>query len=477
MSRRFIRVLVSVFAVLVVLPGPGRAAGAAGAVFVNWPAYQFRSAHGSHNASATAITTVNAASLVQAWRWTPAAPTMTGQPGPQLNGSPSIYNGRIYIGARTGVFYALNETTGAVAWHRFIGFQPALTCPAQGFASTATVAHDPATGTPTVYVGAPTGYVYAFNASNGSVRWRTRVVSPSSTVNDYFLWSSPAVANGRIYIGISSACDRPLVRGAVVALNQANGAILGTYFTQAAGQTGGSVWSSVAVDPGDGSVFVSTGNPASKANPGDAYSIVRLDGQTMHKLGIWTVPASLQTFDADFGASPVLFTATIGGVRTKLVAACDKNGTLYALRRSNLAAGPVWSVRIGAAGSGANSCIGGLAWDGRRLYQGSNNTTIKGKAYNGSIRALNPSTGASIWQVGLPDNVISTPTVNGSGVLAVGTLSFGSTTNKAYLLNAATGAIIRTFSSIPGGLFGQMTFADRYVFIPTVSGGMRAYRP
>jgi outer membrane protein assembly factor BamB len=469
---RCVRILLPGLAVLVLM-GAGNVPTAG---FVNWPAYQFGAAHGSYNPSATAITAANAASLVQAWKWVPAPPTMTGQPVAQLNASPTVYNGRIYIGAKTGVFYALNETTGAVAWQRFIGFQPKLTCAAQGFVSTATVAPDPSTGSPTVYVGAPTGEVYALDASDGSVRWSTKVVTPSSTVNDYFLWSSPAVANGRVYIGISSACDKPLVRAGVVALNQADGAIVGTYYTEAAGQKGASVWSSVAVDPGDGSVFVSTGNPASKTKPGDAYSIVRLDGQTMQKTGIWTVPVSDQTSDADFGASPVLFTATIGGVSTGLVAACDKNGMLYALRRSDLAAGPVWSVRIGAAGSDPNSCIGGLAWDGSRLYQGGNSTAIGGTAYNGSLRALNPDTGAPIWQTGLHNAIISTPTVNGSGVVAVGTLSFGSTTNTAYLFNAATGAVVRTFPT-RGGLFGQMTFADNYVFVPTVSGGLRAYRP
>jgi outer membrane protein assembly factor BamB len=449
--------------------------GASSATFANWPAYQYQSAHGSHNAAATAVTTSNSASLVKAWTWKPAAPTMSGQPSPQINASPTVYNGRIYIGAKTGVFYALDEVTGAVLWKRFLGFQGKLTCNAQGIVSTATVMPDPSTGELTVYVASPNGIVFALRAADGTVKWQTSITTTSTTANDYLLWSSPAVADGHVYIGISSHCDKPLVRAGVVSLDQESGLRLATYYSVGTGQRGGSVWSSVAVDPADGSVFVSTGNPPKNSQqPGDAYSIVRLD-KNMQRVDKWTVPVADQTVDADFGASPVLFTGTIGGVATPLVAACNKNGNLYALRRANLSAGPVWTRRIGNAGTDPNACIGGSAWDGQLLYQGGNNTTIGGVAYNGSIRALNPNTGTPVWEKGLPNVVINTPTLNGSGVLAVGTYQFGSTTNSSYLMRASDGTVLRTIAS--GYVFGQAVFADNYWLLPTVSKGLQGFRP
>jgi polyvinyl alcohol dehydrogenase (cytochrome) len=442
--------------------------------FANWPTYQFQSGHGSYNAAATAITTSSAPGLVRAWQWKPGPPTMSGQPGAGLNASPTVYNGRIYIGSKTGDFYAIDEATGAVVWKTFLGFQSKLTCNAQGIVSTATVMPDPSTGALTVYVAAPNGIVFALNAADGSVKWQNAVTKQSTTVNDYLLWSSPAVADGHVYVGLSSHCDKPLVRAGVVSLDQGSGQLLGTYYSVETGQRGGSVWSSVAVDPGDGSVFVSTGNPPKNSlKPGDAYSIVRLSPD-MQKIDKWTIPVADQTFDADFGASPVLFDAVINGVSTPLVGACDKNGMYYALRRDNLSAGPVWAARMGQAGSNPNSCIGGSAYDGQYLYQGSNNTTIGGVSYAGSIRALDPSTGHPVWEVGLPNVVINTPTVNGSGVLAVGTYQTGSTTNATYLVRASDGAILKTVSS--GIVFGQAVFADNYWLIPTVSKGLWAYR-
>jgi polyvinyl alcohol dehydrogenase (cytochrome) len=452
---------------------PSASAPAADA-FVNWPRYQYSVEHGSHNAAATAVTTSNAPTLIKAWTWRPDAPTMSGQPSRQINASPTVVDGRIYIGAKTGVFYALNETTGAVIWKRFLGFQSKLSCNAQGIVSTATVVPDPATGVLTVYVAAPNGIVFALDAATGAVKWQTRVTTPSTTTNDFLLWSSPAVADGHVYMGISSHCDKPLVRAGVVSLDQTTGSILGNYYAVANGAKGGSVWSSVAVDPATGAVFVSTGNPVKGSQqPGDSYSIVRLNPTTMQRVDKFTIPVADQTVDADFGASPVLFTATIGGVSTPMVGACAKNGIYYALRRDNLSAGPVWSRRIGNAGTDPNACIGGSAFDGNLLYQGGNNSTINGQAVNGTIRALNPSTGAVVWERGLPNVVINTPTLNGSGVLAVGEYQFGSTTNNAYLIRASDGTILRTISS--GYVFAQAVFADNYWLLPTVSKGLQAF--
>ena len=122
------------------------------ATFVNWPAYLDGVTHPSANATATAITPPRVPGLTRAWTWKPAPATMTGQPGPGLFASPTVFNGRIYIGANTGVFYALDEATGHVLWQRFLGFVTHKTCGARGLISTATVARDPVSGTLTVYV-------------------------------------------------------------------------------------------------------------------------------------------------------------------------------------------------------------------------------------------------------------------------------------------------------------------------------------
>ena len=435
--------------------------------FINWEEYLHDPAHSSFNNQATAITPANATALVPAWTW---------RAGSNLLASPTVYNGLIYIGAKSGVFYALDEATGAVVWQRFLGQTPKLTCQGGpfGLVATATVAVDPSTQVPTVYAYSPDGNLYALNAGDGTIVWSSNVFTPSSTVNDYFAWSSPAVINGMVYVGISSLCANPPVRGGVKAFQQATGAPIATYFSVPEGVVGASVWSSVAVSP-SGNVLVTTGEGPTE--PGDAVSVVRLDGQTLAKLDIWTVPESEQIPDSDFGGSPTIFQANLGGTVTPMVGACNKNGVYYALRLDSLAAGPVWTFQAGnPEDAGTGQCIAAAIWDGSRLFVASNGTTIGDVPFGGSIRELDPATGAVIWNTGLPDAVYGSPTENGAGVIALATYDESPGQTAAYLIDASNGSILKTISTSNVSTFAQPVFADEFVFVATIGGRLTPYK-
>jgi outer membrane protein assembly factor BamB len=177
------------------------------------------------------------------------------------------------------------------------------------------VADDPATGKATVYVNAPDGYFYALDAATGAVAWKSVVHIPSTTKNDYFAWGSPLLANGNVYVGISSNCDNPLVPAGVLAFNQASGAQVAQWNSLPAGKVGASVWSTPA-QAADGRIIAATGNGYnSSGQPLYDDSIVALDPGTLSVLDSWQVPAAQQTQDGDFGGPATMFTATIGGVR------------------------------------------------------------------------------------------------------------------------------------------------------------------
>ena len=108
--------------------------------------------------------------------------------------------------------------------------------------------------------------------------------------------------------------------------------------------------------------------------------------------------------------------------------------------------------------------------DGSHLFVSGNETTIGGVSFNGSVRMLDPATGTASWKTGLPGPVIGTPTLDGAGVLAVQTYS----SNGMFLINAATGAILRNVASGTG--FGQPVFADNMLLIPTIGKGLWAYK-
>jgi outer membrane protein assembly factor BamB len=233
------------------------------------------------------------------------------------------------------------------------------------------------------------------------------------------------------------------------------------------------VWSSVSVDPADGSVFVTTGNADENPDPGDGSSILRLDGQTLAKLDKWQVPVAEQSPDADFGASPTLFSAPGPGGTQALVRACNKNGTFYAFRRSALAAGPAWRFQVGQPAINPPACIAGAAFDGTRLYVGGNATTVGGTTYAGSLQALDPASGVPVWQVGLPANVLGTPTVNGSGVVAASTLDVFNATNATRLFDADTGAILNTLPT--QHVFAQPVWAEHSLIVATWNQGLESY--
>src|SRR5205823_2368462 len=87
--------IVGVSMALIALAAPSNAATGG-----DWPAYLSGPSHWSFAPSDVAITPANAANLTQVWSWTPDPP----QPGDlpqQLNASPTVSGGAIYIGTNS----------------------------------------------------------------------------------------------------------------------------------------------------------------------------------------------------------------------------------------------------------------------------------------------------------------------------------------------------------------------------------------
>jgi len=473
---------------------PTHAASTAGA---DWPGYLFGAAHSSYNAGTDAITPQNASTLQQGWRWLPPGAGKLGNT--YLLASPTVAGGVVYIGADDGYFYAVSQTTHRTLWSTFLGKDTAKSqgqCGAGslGIVSTATVAPDPSSGLLRVFVFGPDGYLYALDATTGAVVWKGVVDTPSATVNDYFSWSSPLVVNGKVYAGIASDCDQPLVQGGVVSFDQSTGATIATWHSVPDGQVGGTVWSSETV-AADGSIIVTTGNGASAAvEPLYAESIVRLDPNTLRVLDGWQVPAAQQSGDGDFGASATTFTATLGGVPTPMVGACNKNGVYYAFRQSDLAAGPVWqrTITIPYPTNGlysAEECDAAAVWNGTDLIEGGGAPSTPSDApFSGSIQALDPATGAVIWRTHLDGTVVGSPSEAAGGVVAAPAYQSDNSQYGVYLIDAATGTQVGFIATPNAGNFGQAVFVGNDLLIgsrpglgltdwtlfPTVSGASPA---
>jgi outer membrane protein assembly factor BamB len=180
------------------------------------------------------------------------------------------------------------------------------------------------------------------------------------------------------------------------------------------------------------------------------------------------VPKSAQQFgDADFGATPTLFTATINGVARSLVGALNKNGIFYAWDRSNLAAGPVWQSTV-ADPSGSPRSIASAAWDGTRLYVGAGGTTLNGTSCYGNLSALDPATGAFVWRTCVPGFMSAGITVV-PGVLIE---PYGAGGNLLFL-DPATGATLRLYT-MTSRSDGEVTVSGGIVYVALQQGNLIA---
>jgi outer membrane protein assembly factor BamB len=449
----------------------------------DWPAYLFAARHRSATTGPTTITPANAGRLKAIWTFHERPSTGSKPPG-GFSASPTVASGRVFIGSETGDFYALSKSTGRVIWHRVLDHQIVGnngSCKtARGITGTATVAIDPRTGRATVYVPGAR-YLYALDAATGALRWKSLVgpAASAAVVGAYYNYSSPTVTNGRVYMGVSSSCDAPFVRGGIQAFSQRTGGLQHSFWNVPAGVVGASVWSSVAAD--SSWAYVTTGDPRPRGlHPFHAYSFLRLDARTLALRGSWRLSLP-QSSDLDFGSSPTLFYGTVAGRSTALVGACNKNGLYYALRRNAPNRGPVWSAQVGAAAhTQQGMCLASAVWNARsnELYLAGNATTVNGQLFYGSVREVNPGTGATRWIQGLGCGVLGTPALDvATGVLAVATWTPCLNGSPAvYLLSAATGRLRGTLP-VAAGAFAQPVFAGRYLLVADESGQLTAYSP
>ena len=189
--------------------------------------------------------------------------------------------------------------------------------------------------------------------------------------------------------------------------------------------------------------------------------MVELRAGSLAKIAKFQPPPSQRAFDVDFGASPTRFGSLVG--------ACNKNGIFYALQVPSMKL--AWERRVAASpgDTGKATCIAASAYDGSSLYVAATATSIAGQNFAGSIRRLNPRTGKVLWATGLPNGVLGAPTLDGSGVLAVGTDGTTTTPNAVYLINARTGHIVRTLITGSND-FAQSVFAGGWLFTANGNG-------
>ncbi len=439
--------------IFVMPPRHSTAAGPAG----DWGTYLHDPARTAANLDETTLSTSNAAQLHTIWSFATGA---------IVAASPTVAGNVVYMGSWDGYLYAINAVTGQQIWRSpSLGLTNVPACPMQmGITSSVTVQGG------VVYVGGGDSNWYALSATTGAILWSVFVGDNTSGGN--YNWSSPLIYNGYAYIGAASNCDTPLVQGRLLRVDLATPHnVVGTFKVVLDGTLGGGIWGSPSIDPATNTIFVTTGNHDAFNPPAPPYTraILAIDAtmMTLKPNGAWQIPANQAVNDGDWGTTPTLFTDSLS---RSLVGATNKNGYVYAFDRANLSGGPLWQRQIAIGGDtpeNGDGSVSSAAFDGMRLHVAGGNTTIGATSYPGSVRALDPATGAILWEKGVSGMVLAAQAyANGVVVDAAGAaLEVRDAANGNLLYSYATG----------GQIFGAPTISNGRIFVGSTDGKIYAF--
>jgi polyvinyl alcohol dehydrogenase (cytochrome) len=394
--------------------------------------------------------------------------------GGAVSDEPVIARGVVFWGSWDGYEHA-TTIFGKPVWTHYLGRTstgPECAPSEVGIAGSAAFSELSIHGAPKPVLMAPGGnaWLYALDARTGRTLWRTRLGELGSA----FLWDSPLVYRGSVYIGVSSFGDCPLVQGRLVELDASTGKPVHVFDAVPSGCTGAGIWATPALDESSAAIYVVTGNDGDCDRP-EPFSdaIVELRASDLSPLGSWAVPDGERVLDSDFGATPTVFDAGRAAHRVAMVGAVDKNGLYYAFRAGAVSAGPVWTKRIGIGGPGPQDGTGDIApssWDGSRLYVAGGLTSIHGTSCAGSLRALDPSDGRILWADCLGAPVLAAATA-APGVV------FAAAGNRLTAAAGSTGAPLLS-TAFKGALFwGPPAISEGTLYIGSMNDRLYALSP
>ncbi|PZS01971.1 MAG: hypothetical protein DLM70_10935, partial [Chloroflexi bacterium] len=244
----------------------------------DWPTYLGNVQRTSSAANDTTLNVGNAPTLQKIWGF---------GTGRVVAASATIVNNVAYVGSWDGYEYAIDTRYGVQLWQTYLGQDSSFgTCGGaqpQGITSTATVQNG------VVYVGGGGDYWYALSAASGQILWQVYV---GDNTTGHYNWSSPAVAGGNAYVGVSSQGDCPLVQGQLLGINLATHQVTNTFNVVPNGQHGGGIWGSPAISPDGQFLYVATGNGGAPQASTQPYTraLVSLTTSTLTPQGSWQVP-------------------------------------------------------------------------------------------------------------------------------------------------------------------------------------------
>ena len=394
--------------------------------------------------------------------------------GVSANAQPTVASGRVFVGSDNGYVYSMDAKTGCVYWSFETGsiIRNAITVgPVKNVEGNPTAKY-------AAFVGDGHANVYAINAQDGKLLWKTKTdphfVARITAGIKYF--------DNKVIVPVSSSEEfssgNPgysccTSRGSVVALDASTGKQIWKawvipdepkpYKTMANGTVlyapaGGAVWNSPTIDPVKRAIYFGTGDATTAPSPKTTDAIMAVDLDTGKFL--WAYQATENDVfmggcngpnasdacpkpmgpDMDIGNSPILKSlpngkrVLIAGTKSADIFALDPDDNGKLLYRIHPLGQP-----IGGGGRGRSSIVWGGAADGRLAYYG-----IGG----GGLAAVQQATGEVAWLFTLPppaDGRGRGVSLGAAATAIPGVIFEGASDGTLYAISAADGKQIWSY--------------------------------
>ncbi len=336
-------------------------------------------------------------------------------------GTPTVFDGRVFVGAADGSVYSLDARTG---------------CPYWTYLAVAGVRTSPVIGNGSAYFGDLRGNIYALNVETGALLWKVRADEHPLAV----ITGSLKLDSGRLYVPVSGrdesiAAINPsyeccTYRGSVVALDAATGNRIWRAYTvldtpkvtgqnaigaKTWGPSGVAIWSSPTLDLQKKAIYVGTGVNYSNPTTETSDAILAFDLESGRLL--WSrqfTSSDSYNFacgaqdktncpkdpfiDADLGNSGIL--RSLGGGKRILVAS-DKSGMVYGVDPDH--EGKIlWKQKIASGGVNGGTMWGGASDEQGIAYIGISDFAPGRPEVGGGLVALQLATGEKLWMTPAP---------------------------------------------------------------------------
>ncbi len=300
----------------------------------------------------------------------------------------------------------------------------------------------PAVANGMVYIGSFDKSLYALDATSGKKLWSYQTGSGID--------SSPAVANGIVYIGSGD--------GSLYALDATSGKKLWSY------QTGSGIDSSPAV--ANGMVYIGSGDS----------SLYALDATSGKKL--WSYQTGSGIYSSLAVANGMVYIGSNDGSLYALDATSGKKLWSYQTG-DQIDSSPAVANGIVYIGSGDSSLYALDATSGKKLWSYQTGSGIFSSpavangivyigSFDGSLYALDATSGKKLWSYQTGSGIDSLPAV------ANGIVYIGSGDGSLYALDAASGKKLWSYQT-GGGIYSSPAVANGMVYIGSHDSKLYAF--